>query len=162
MQSTVDTILTEAVIDIDQPVRAALLEKGSTVHSITADQSVHGAISKMSEHYIGCLVVLDPEQKLVGMITERDYCRKVILMGRSSRGTRVREIMSESVSTVSPDHTVREAMALMTEQRIRHMPVVEDGAVVGLLSIGDVVKWVLGEQRQAIRDLRYQIANHEA
>jgi len=160
MQSTVQTILRETVIDIDQPVRAALLEKGSTIHSITGEQSVHQAISIMSERRVGCLVVFDKDQKLAGIISERDYCRKVILMGRNSRGTRVREIMTDVVITVSPDQTLRTTMELMTDQRIRHMPVVEDDVVVGLISIGDVVKWVLGEQRQTIRDLRDQIAMH--
>jgi CBS domain-containing protein len=161
MQSTVTTILNEAVIDIDQPVRAALLAKGSEVFSITAEQSVHRAISLMSEHRIGCLVVLDQHEKLAGIISERDYCRKVILMARNSNGTRVREIMTTPVTTVTADHTLRETMALMTDQRIRHMPVVDGENVIGVLSIGDVVKWVLGEQRQTIRDLRDQLASHE-
>ena len=160
MQSTVTTILSEAVIDINQPVRLALLEKGDLVHSITGDQSVHRAISLMSEHRIGCLVVLDQHHKLAGIISERDYCRKVFLMGRNSSGTRVREIMTNPVTTVSPDQSLRETMEIMTEQRIRHMPVVENGEVVGLLSIGDVVKWVLGEQRQTILELRGQLATH--
>lgn len=157
MQSTVTTILAEAVIDIDQPVRAALLEKGSEVHTITGDQSVHRAISMMSENRIGCLVVLDQHEKLVGIISERDYCRKVILMARNSNGTRVKEIMTTPVTTVSPDQSLRETMEIMTDLRIRHMPVVEDGNLIGLLSIGDVVKWVLGEQRQTIRELRGQL-----
>ncbi len=160
MQSTVTTILSEAVIDINQPVRLALLEKGDLVHSITGDQSVQRAISLMSEHRIGCLVVLDQHHKLAGIISERDYCRKVFLMGRNSSGTRVREIMTNPVTTVSPDQSLRETMEIMTEQRIRHMPVVENGEVVGLLSIGDVVKWVLGEQRQTILELRGQLATH--
>ena len=161
MQTTVKTILREAVVDIDQPVRAALLEKGSAVHSITKQESVHRAISMMSEQHIGCLLVLDQDKKLAGIISERDYCRKVILMGRSSHGTRVSEIMTNLVTTVGPDQSLREAMALMTDQRIRHMPVVEDGAVVGLLSIGDVVKWVLDQQRQTIRELRGRIDMQE-
>ena len=161
MQSTVQTILTETVIDIDQPVRTALYEKGPVVHSITGEQSVHQAITIMSEKRVGCLVVLDKDRKRAGIISERDYCRKVILMGRNSRGTRVREIMTDAVITVGPDQSLRTTMELMTDQRIRHMPVVEEGAVVGLISIGDVVKWVLGEQRQTIRDLRDQIATHD-
>jgi CBS domain-containing protein len=161
METTVNTILKEAVVDIDQPVQAALLEKGPAVHSITKNESVHRAISMMAEQHIGCLIVLDQERKLTGIISERDYCRKVILMGRSSHGTRVSEIMTSSVTTVSPDQSLREAMALMTDQRIRHIPVVEDGAVVGLLSVGDVVKWVLAQQRQTIRDLRGRIATQE-
>jgi len=158
MQSTVNTILKEAVIDIDQPVRAALQVKGSQVLSITPEQSVHRAITLMSEHRIGCLVVLDQNDKLAGIISERDYCRKVILMARNSNGTRVREIMTTPVTTVTPDDSLRATMELMTDQRIRHMPVVENDNVVGLLSIGDVVKWVVGEQRQTIRELRDRLA----
>jgi len=161
MQTTVTTILREAVVDIDQPVRAALLEKGSTIYSITKQQTVQKAITLMSEHRIGCLVVLDAEEKLAGIISERDYCRKVILMGRSSHGTRVSEIMTESVITVSPDQSLRETMEIMTNNRIRHIPVLEDGNIVGLLSIGDVVKWVLAEQRQTIRELRDQLSVQE-
>jgi CBS domain-containing protein len=155
------TMLSEAVIDIDQPVRAALLEKGATVHTITGDQSVYRAISLMSEQHIGCLVVLDKQQKLAGIISERDYCRKVILMARNSNGTRVSEIMTGAVITVTPDQTVREVMELMTDRRIRHVPVVEGDIVVGLLSIGDVVKWMLGEQREAILELRGQLATQD-
>ncbi|MEO5922240.1 MAG: CBS domain-containing protein [Bryobacteraceae bacterium] len=158
MQLTVTTLLSEAVIDINQPVRVALEEKGTEVLSITSDQSVHRAISLMSEHQIGCLVVLDAERKLVGLISERDYCRKVILMARNSNGTRVREIMTTPVTTITSSHTLRETMELMTDSRIRHLPVVDDGVVVGILSIGDVVKWVCGEQRQTIRQLRDRLS----
>lgn len=157
MQSTMTTMLTEAVIDFDQPVRAALLEKGDTIHSITGDQSVYRAISLMSEQHIGCLVVLDKQQKLAGILSERDYCRKVILMARNSNGTRVSEIMTSTVITVTPDQTVREVMELMTDRRIRHVPVVEGETVVGLLSIGDLVKWMVGEQRETILELRGQL-----
>src|SRR5689334_17491189 len=139
MQLTVTTLLNEAAVDIDQSVRFVLEEKGPEVLSITSDQSVHRAIGLMSEHHIGCLVVLDAEQKLIGIISERDYCRKVILQARNSHGTRVREIMTAPVATVSRQDSLREVMALMTERRIRHVPVVEDGAVVGILSIGDLV-----------------------
>jgi signal-transduction protein with cAMP-binding, CBS, and nucleotidyltransferase domain len=156
--TTVETILTEAVIDIDQSVRSALELKSAAVHTITPDQSVHSAITRMSEEGIGCLVVVDQHNNLAGIISERDYCRKVILMGRNSHGTRVREVMTAAVITIGPSASLREAMELMTEQRLRHLPVVEDRSIVGLLSIGDVVKWVLGEQRQTIRDLRDQLA----
>ncbi len=158
MQLTVTSLLNEAAVDIDQPVRFALEEKGSEVHSITSDQSVHRAIGLMSEHHIGCLVVLDAQRTLIGIISERDYCRKVILQARNSHGTRVREIMTAPVATVSPNQSMRETMQLMTERRIRHLPVVEDGEVVGIISIGDLVKWVCGEQRQTIRLLRDRLS----
>lgn len=158
MQSTMTAMLSETMIDADQPVRAILAEKGTTVHSITGEQSVYRAISLMSEQHVGCLVVLDKQQKLAGIISERDYCRKVILQARNSNGTRVSEIMTSAVVTVTPEQSIRETMELMTDRRIRHLPVVEDGLVVGLLSIGDVVKWMLGEQRLTILELRGQLA----
>ena len=158
MQLTERALLSEAAVDIDQPVRFALEGKGPEVLSITADQSVHRAISLMSEHHVGCLVVLDAQQKLIGIISERDYCRKVILMARNSNGTRVREIMTTQVTTVHPLQSILEAMQLMTDNRIRHIPVVEGDRVVGLLSIGDLVKWVCGEQRQTIRNLRDRLS----
>jgi CBS domain-containing protein len=158
--TTVEAILTEAVIDIDQPVRTALLEKEATVHTIAPDHSVHSAITRMSEAAIGCLIVVDQNQRLLGIISERDYCRKVILMGRNSHGTRVRDIMTTAVITIGPHASLRDAMELMTEQRVRHMPVIEDGSIIGVLSIGDVVKRVLGEQRDTIRSLRDQLSAH--
>jgi len=153
-------LLTEAAVDLDLPVSAALLQKGPEVFSITAEQSVHRAISLMSEHEIGCLVVLNQQQKLVGLISERDYCRKVILMGRNSHGTQVASIMLRPVTTIQADCSLREAMGIMTEQRIRHMPVMDGDTVVGILSIGDVVKWALDGQSTMIRDLRDQLAAH--
>jgi len=151
-------LLTEAAVDLDLPVSAALLQKGPVVFSITGEQSVHRAISLMSEHEIGCLVVLNQQQKLVGLISERDYCRKVILMGRNSHGTQVASIMLRPVTTIQADCSLREAMGIMTEQRIRHMPVMDGDTVVGILSIGDVVKWALDGQSTMIRDLRDQLA----
>lgn len=121
------------------------------------DQSVYRAISLMSEQHIGCLVVLHKQQKLAGILSERDYCRKVILMARNSNGTRVSEIMTSTVITFTPDQTVREVMELMTDRRIRHVPVVEGDTVVGLLPIGDLVKWMVGEQRETILELRGQL-----
>ena len=156
--TAVEAILTEAVIDIDQPVCAALEGKGHAVHTITPDESVHRAITRMSEESIGCLVVVNQQGQLMGLISERDYCRKVILMGRNSHGTRVRDIMVTSVITVGLDASLRDVMQMMTEQCLRHVPVVHQGAIVGLLSMGDVMKWVVGEQRQTIRELRSQLS----
>ena len=158
----VEAILAEAVVDIDRPVALALAGKATTVHSIGPDESVHRAITRMSEHGIGCLVVLDQRQHLTGIISERDYCRKVILMGRNSHGTRVRDIMTADVVTLASSGTLRQAMELMTERRVRHLPIADDGSVTGVLSIGDVMKCVLGQQRQAIRDLRTQLSNNAA
>ena len=154
---SVEAILSEAVLDADQSVHAAVAEKGSVVHSIGPDESVHRAITRMSEEGIGCLVVLNGQRQLAGIVSERDYCRKVILMGRNSHGTRVRDIMTASVVTIDVTSTLRNAMELMTERRVRHLPVLDGSDVVAVLSIGDVVKRVLGQQIQTIQDLRTQL-----
>jgi CBS domain-containing protein len=118
---------------------------------------VRTAIERMAEHYIGALPVL-ADGKLAGIVSERDYARKVVLMGRKSTETEVRTIMSAPVISVGPHHTVNDCMMLMTDKRIRHLPVVEDGELIGVISIGDCVKAVIDEQRHEIEDLRRYIA----
>jgi CBS domain-containing protein len=133
-----------------------LTDKGREVHSIAPDASVLDAVRLMAERHIGALLVIGGGA-LVGVVSERDYARKVVLKGRASTSTAVHEIMSAPAITIAPDQTVDDAMRLMTARRIRHLPVVGEGAVLGVVSIGDLVKSVIEEQRHTIEDLRSYI-----
>ncbi|MDQ2641625.1 MAG: CBS domain-containing protein [Pseudomonadota bacterium] len=130
--------------------------KGHAVFSVAPGASVLDAIRQMADRHIGALLVIE-DGRLEGIVSERDYARKVVLSGRSSSTTAVREIMSSPVVTITPDDTVDDAMRLMTARRIRHLPVVRGGELVGVLSIGDLVKSVIEEQRHTIDDLRSYI-----
>jgi CBS domain-containing protein len=133
-----------------------LTDKGREVHSIAPAASVLDAVRLMAERHIGALMVIE-EGALVGVVSERDYARKVVLQGRASTSTAVREIMSAPVFTVTADQTVDDAMRLMTGRRIRHLPVVRGETVLGVVSIGDLVKSVIEDQRHTIEDLRSYI-----
>ena len=136
-----------------------LARKGSRVWSIGTDASVFEAVHLMDEVGAGALVVLHGG-RLVGMISERDYARKVILKGRSSRDTPVSEIMSAPAITVGPAERVSDCLQLMTERRIRHLPVIEDGVILGVVSIGDLVNAVLAAQAAEMRHLKSYVAGH--
>jgi len=131
------------------------------VYTIAASASVYEAIKLMSEKQIGALVVTDNE-KIVGIVTERDYARKVVLMDRSSKETPVRDIMTGSVRYVHPDQTTEVCMALMTERRMRHLPVIDEGRLVGMISIGDLVKNIISEQKFTIQQLEHYIRGERA
>lgn len=131
-------------------------EGGGVIHSVSPDDSVFESIRVMAEKGVGALVVLDAG-RLAGMISERDYARKVILRGRSSQDTAVREIMTDKVITVRSEQTVDDCMALMTRHRIRHLPVVDAGRLAGVLSIGDLVKEMIADREETIRQLESYI-----
>lgn len=133
-----------------------LRTKGGDIWSVSKDASVYDALALMAQHDVGALPVLE-DGDLVGIVSERDYARKVILKGRASRETRVDEVMSRDVVTVAPDRTMQECMERMTERRIRHLPVVRDGELIGIVSIGDVVKATIAEQAFLIDQLRSYI-----
>jgi CBS domain-containing protein len=137
-------------------VRQLIERKSRTLYSVEPDDPVLEAIRQMAEHHIGALLVMKGTQ-LQGIISERDYARKVILHGRSSADTPVWQIMSSPVITVAPGQTVQDCMKLMTERRVRHLPVVESGRVVGMVSIGDLVKAVIEDQQQTIEQLESYI-----
>ena len=134
-----------------------LEQKGSQVWSIPPDATVYDALRLLTERDIGALLVIRGEQ-LVGILSERDYARKVILKGKSSMKTTVNEIMTERVIVIEPQHTIEEAMALMTEKHLRHLPVIEEDKVIGLVSIGDLVKAKITDQRYMIEQLERYIA----
>ena len=133
-------------------VKHLLEDKGGAIHAIEPDKPVLDAIRLMAEKYIGALLVMKGSQ-LLGIVSERDYARKVILKGRSSAETPVREIMSASVLTVAPGDSVNHCMKLMTDRRVRHLPVVDAGRVLGVVSIGDLVKAVIEDQAQELEHM---------
>lgn len=144
-----------------QTVAQLLDGKGSQVWSVQADSTVFEALRVMAQKGIGALLVLD-EGAVVGILSERDYARKIALEGRASRYTPVTDIMSPKVLSVSPRHTVNECMALMTTHKVRHLPVMENEVVMGMISIGDLVKSIIAEQEFVIEQMTNYIAGNLA
>ena len=139
-------------MEITTTIGSILNRKGTMVWSVSPTNTVFEAISMMAEKNVGALPVLEGD-RLVGMISERDYARKVILLGRGSRETSVAEIMSVNLKTVGLSESVQECMQIMTENRVRHVPVLEEDKLAGLISIGDCVNWIISAQTAAIDDL---------
>ena len=139
-------------------LRQLLGSKAPEVHAVAPGDSVFDAVRLMAEKGIGAVLVMEGP-RLAGIVSERDYARKVVLHGRSSSDTSVRDIMTADVITVSPRHTVEQCMQVVTEHRIRHLPVVEDDAVIGVISIGDLVKAVIEDQKVQLDQLQRYIAS---
>ena len=138
-------------------ISAVLTQKGSAVWSISPEASVFEGIQMMAEKNIGALLVMDGD-RLVGVISERDYTRKVALKGKSSKQVQVQEIMSRTLHTITSRHTVEECMRIMTDNRVRHLPVLEGDKVVGVVSIGNLVNWIISAQSAAIGHLEDYIS----
>ncbi len=137
-------------------VRQLLQAKGHLVHTIPAGATVFEALERMAAYDVGALMVVEGNQ-LVGVFSERDYARKIVLMGRISKDTLVREVMTDEPITISPETTVADCMNLMTGHRVRHLPVMENGQLVGVVSIGDVVKAIMTQQEFMIAELESYI-----
>ena len=137
----------------------ALLKNTDAPWSLHPQESVFDALQTLANHDVGALMVMD-EGRLVGILSERDYTRKVILKGKASKQTAVREILSDHVIHVSPSHTVEECLRIMTDHRIRHLPVLEGDRIVGVVSIGDLVNWVISAQTNTINQLQTYIAGY--
>lgn len=137
-------------------VRNLLQKKGNAVYSVNPDSSVYEALEELEEKNLGALVVVE-NRKLIGVFTERDYARKVILKGRSSKETHVRDIMSSRPIFVNPDNTIDDCMQLMTDKLIRHLPVLENDELVGVISIGDIVRYIIYEKDFIIENLEHYI-----
>ena len=142
---------------ISGTVGSILQNKGHALWHVTPESTVFDAIKLMAHKNVGALLVMSGE-KLVGLVSERDYTRKVAIQGRSSKETQVREIVSAHLITVTPHHSVEDCMKLMTENRIRHLPVVEEGKVLGIISIGDLVNWTISAQSAAIEQMQQYIS----
>ena len=141
-------------------IRNILQVKGNVVFSVDPSVTVYKAIELMSNKNISSLLIMDPFGKLLGIFTERDYARKLILKGKSSKDTQIGEIMTENPVTISSDNSIEECMQVMTDRYIRHLPVLDAGRVVGMISIGDVVRFIIEEQKGIIEEVELYITGH--
>jgi len=144
-------------MDVSGTIDAILSQKGSEIFAVAPDSTVYAAIELMAQKNVGALVVVE-NGTLIGLLSERDYTRKITLRGKKSRETPVREIMSGNLFTVSPREPIENCLRMMTEQRIRHLPVVDGDVLRGIISIGDLVKWVIASQSAAIAHLENYIS----
>lgn len=136
-------------------------KRDPAVYTTTPDASVFEAVTEMARRNVGALIVMEGEE-VVGIVTERDYARKIVLLARASRDTEVQDIMTAPVMYVQPSQTVDECMALMTDKRLRHLPVMDDGELLGVISIGDLVKQVITDQKHVIEQLEHYIRGQPA
>lgn len=141
-------------------VKNILQAKGGSIVSVEPGITVYKAIELMSEKNISSLLITDSGGKLLGIFTERDYARKLILKGKSSKDTLIKELMTQNPITVSSDNTIEDCMKIMTDKQIRHLPVVESGAIKGMVSIGDLVRFIIEEQKGIIENLEQYITGH--
>lgn len=146
-------------MDLGDTVRLVLNQKGQHVWHVSPETSVYDAIELMADKYVGALLVIS-EGKLVGVVSERDYARKVILQGKSSKQALVEEIMTSPAIFVSPEQTVEACMRIMTDTHVRHLPVVENERILGVVSIGDLVKWIISAQQHTISQLQSYISSN--
>jgi CBS domain-containing protein len=144
-------------MDVSGTIEAILAQKGTDIFSIAPDATVYDAVALMAEKNVGALLVIQ-EGTLVGLMSERDYTRKVMLRGKRSRETFVHEIMSSDLTVISPREPVENCLRMMTDKRIRHLPVVDGTTIRGVISIGDLVKWVIATQSAAIQHLEMYIS----
>lgn len=134
-------------------VKELLEEKGSNVWTINQDETVYNGLVMMAKKDVGALLVVDQEGKLVGMFSERDYARKIVLFGKSSKDTKIGDMMSTEISIVKPEDTIQNCLALMTKRKIRHLPVIQQNKLAGIVSIGDAVNRVISDQKETIHNL---------
>lgn len=139
---------------ITDTISLVLRDKPKRILAVGPDRTVYEAIEIMAQHDIGALLVMDENEQLIGIVSERDYARKGVLRGHVARQTQVRQIMTSPVTYVSPQHTVDECMGIMTQHDFRHLPVLQDSQVCGVISISDLVRWVIDGQSQAIQELQ--------